>query len=257
MEYSVNSYRKVAINKKFSSLKEVTEETTSYVSDPSKVIPEDFRRAALQVSKILDNTSEDIKEEIPRNMFVFLKASAIQDESFEIDLDKDIDEQYLTEKAEILIAIIYRSYLCPNKEALDKVLLRNEKKKKKFSIAEMEPEDVEDLKEDTNRLRKEYLNGLENFDSLDDYLDDEYEFNKFLEEREEDYTDDLSFKEKVNLKKLDRKTRKRVNKEEEMFEDRLESIDFDKEKKTRKEKSLVHKLVQKMKSKKNNDRDEE
>ena len=243
MEYSVNSYRKVAIKKKFSELKALTEETTKYVSDSSLEVPEDFKRACLQVSKILSNTKQEIKEDIPANMFSFLESTKIQDESFEINLEKDIDEQYLSEKAEILIAIIYRSYLCPNKEVLDKLLLKNEKKKKKHSLSEFDQDDEMGLEEDDPRkLKRDYLNGLENFDSLDDYLDDEYEFNKFLEEKEEEYTDDLCYKEKMDLKKLDRKTKKRANKELEMFESRLESIDFNNEKRERKERSLPYKV---------------
>jgi len=265
MYYSVNSYRKVAIVKRFSDLKDITEETTKYVLDSSLPVPEDFKIACGEVMSILSNTKQEIKDEIPQNMFAFLASNRIAGSNADIDYEKDIDENDLSEKASLLIAIIYRSYLCPNKEALDQILIKNDKRKKKDkekvkakknSIAEMNDEDVEELTEDAARLRRTYLAGLENFATLDDYLDDEYEFNKFLEEREEDFTDDLSFKEKVDLKKLDRKTRKRAAKEVEMFEDRLERIDFNNEKMLRKEKSIIYKLKKKISSKKKEEDEE-
>ena len=267
MYYSVNSYRKVAIEKRFSDLKDITEETTKYVLDSSLAVPEDFKIACGEVMSILSNTKQEIKDEIPQNMFAFLAANRIAGSKADIDYEKDIDENDLTEKASLLIAIIYRSYLCPNKEALDQILIKNDKKKnkekdkdkakvKKNSIADLEEDDIEEITEDAARLRRTYLAGLENFDTLDDYLDDEYEFNKFLEEREEDFTDDLSFKEKVDLKKLDRKTRKRAAKEVEMFEDRLERIDFNTEKMLRKEKSIIYKLKNKISSKKKEEDEE-
>lgn len=255
MEYSVNSYRKIAVKQRFSDLKEITEETTKYVSDSSLEVTTEFKRACTEVMAVLSNTKADIKEEIPKNMFLFLAANEDVEHKNELDLTQDIDSLELSEKAILLISIIYRSYLCPNKEALDEILLKNDKKKKKKKI-----EDVDESKETefkfskdsymeaiSERERINYLNGLENFDSLDDFLDDEYEFNKFLDERENNFEKDLSVQEKINLKKIDRKTRKRARKEMDLFENRLETLDFKAEKQRKKEKSLFYKLTHKAK----------
>lgn len=259
MEYSVNSYRKIAVKQRFSDLKEITEETTKYVSDSSLEVTTEFKRACTEVMAVLSNTKADIKEEIPKNMFLFLAANEDVEHKNELDLTQDIDSLELSEKAILLISIIYRSYLCPNKEALDEILLKNDKKKKKKKI-----EDVDESKETefkfskdsymeaiSERERINYLNGLENFDSLDDFLDDEYEFNKFLDERENNFEKDLSVQEKINLKKIDRKTRKRARKEMDLFENRLETLDFKAEKQRKKEKSLFYKLRHRTKKTKN------
>lgn len=252
MEYSVNSYRKVAIEKKFSELKQITEETTEYVSDQNKEMDPEFKKACAEVLAVLSNTKSEIKDEVPNSMLLFLEGRKDPNEIVSFDFEKDIDELPLSQKASLLIAIVYRSYLCPNKDALDEILLKNEKKKKKkaTSLANLTQEEVKDELDDNARLRKDYLLGLENFDTLEDYLDDEYEFNKFLDDKEDDFTEDLSYKEKIDMKKLDRKTRKRAAKELEMFEDRLESVDFANEKQKKREKRLTYKLIQKIKSKK-------
>lgn len=261
MEYSVNSYRKVAVKQRFSDLKKITEETTKYVSDANLQVTDDFKLACNEVMAILANTKPEVKEEVPNNMFLFLAANEDVHYKNEIDHDKDIDSQNLSEKAIYLISIIYRSYLCPDKQALDEILMKNEKKKKRKKKEDQfdyqEENDEESFKfssdssmDDYEELREEYLNGLENFDSLDDFLDDEYQFNKFLDEREKDYEKKLCIQEKLNNKKLDRKTRKRARKEMEMFENRLETKDFKEEKRKRKENSLLYKLSHRTKTNK-------
>ena len=260
MEYSVNSYRKVAIKQRFSDLKKITEETTKYVSDSSLEVTAEFKKACTEVMAVLSNTKSEIKEEVPKNMFLFLAANEDVEHKKDLDLEKDIDSLELSEKAILLISIIYRSYLCPDKQALDEILLKNDKKKKKKMVEESKDNsDGTEFKFSkdsymeaiSEREKINYLNGLENFDSLDDFLDDEYEFNKFLDERENSFEKDLSAQERINLKKLDRQTRKRARKEMDMFETRLETLDFKAEKQRRKERSLVYKLTHKAKKSKN------
>ena len=230
-------------------MKEITEETTKYVSDSSLVVTDEFKLACNEVLAVLSNTSSEIKEEIPKNMFLFLAANQDVEYKNEIDYEKDIEELNLSDKALFLVSIIYRSYLCPNKDALDEILLKNDKKKKKKKVEEKVNEEKEfrfssdSEMVDDEELRDTYLNGLENFDSLDDFLDDEYQFNKFLDERENDFEKNLYLQEKLNNKKLDRKTRRRARKEMEMFENRLETLDFKAEKQRRIERSLIYKLM--------------
>ena len=131
MEYSVNSYRKVAVKQRFSDLKKITEETTKYVSDGSMKVTDDFKLACNEVMAVLDNTKPEVKEEVPNNMFLFLAANEDVHFKNEIDHDKDLDSQNLSEKAIYLISIIYRSYLCPDKQALDEILMKKKKKKKR------------------------------------------------------------------------------------------------------------------------------
>ena len=88
----------------------------------------EYSVAITEVLYILKYLPKDMTANIPTNFLNFLNENSIPDYKPDFDLSKGLDNVRLKHKTKILLAIIYRNYICSEQERLDydKILLQNE-----------------------------------------------------------------------------------------------------------------------------------
>ena len=88
----------------------------------------EYRIAATEVACILDYFSEEFKANIPTNFLKFLNEQAIPDYNPNFDFSHGLDRLELRNKTKALLAMIYRNYICSEKEKIEyeKILKQNE-----------------------------------------------------------------------------------------------------------------------------------
>ena len=88
----------------------------------------EYRIAATEVACILDYFSEEFKANIPTNFLKFLNEQAIPDYNPNFDFSHGLDRLELRNKTKALLAMIYRNYMCSEKEKVEyeKNLKQNE-----------------------------------------------------------------------------------------------------------------------------------
>lgn len=95
------------------------------------MITNDLKIASKELNEILNNlVPEEYVSKIPKKFRNFLMEIEDKDYVFQVDLDKNIDEQNITEKTKDLITVIYRNYWCneEKRKELDMILTENERK---------------------------------------------------------------------------------------------------------------------------------
>lgn len=88
----------------------------------------EYRIAATEVVYILDYFSEEFKANIPTNFLKFLNEQAIPEYNPNFDFSHGLDRLELRNKTKVLLAMIYRNYICSEKEKVEyeKILKQNE-----------------------------------------------------------------------------------------------------------------------------------
>lgn len=88
----------------------------------------EYRIAATEVVYILDYFSEEFKANIPTNFLKFLNEQAIPEYNPNFDFSHGLDRLELRNKTKALLAMIYRNYMCSEKEKVEyeKNLKQNE-----------------------------------------------------------------------------------------------------------------------------------
>ena len=88
----------------------------------------EYRIAATEVVYILDYFSEEFKANIPTNFLKFLNVQAIPEYNPNFDFSHGLDRLELRNKTKTLLAMIYRNYICSEKEKIEyeKILKQNE-----------------------------------------------------------------------------------------------------------------------------------
>ena len=88
----------------------------------------EYRIAATEVVYILDYFSEEFKANIPTNFLKFLNEQAIPEYNPNFDFSHGLDRLELRNKTKTLLAMIYRNYICSEKEKTEheKILKQNE-----------------------------------------------------------------------------------------------------------------------------------
>lgn len=97
--------------------------------------------AITEVLHILKYLPDSLTSNIPTKFLNFLNENSIPNYKPDFDLSKGLDNVKLKHKTKILLAIIYRNYICSEQERLDydKILTQNEneyqiKLKEKYNI---------------------------------------------------------------------------------------------------------------------------
>lgn len=76
----------------------------------------ELKNSAVEINAIFDNLSDDLLEKIPPHLKDFFKQIASDNYHFEYDKTKTLDEQNLMPKTKGVLALIYRDYICNEKE---------------------------------------------------------------------------------------------------------------------------------------------
>ena len=135
----------------------------------------EYSVAITEVLYILKYLPKDMTANIPTNFLKYLNENSIPDYKPDFDLSKGLDNVRLKHKTKILLAIIYRNYICSKQERLDydKILLQNEneyqiKLKEKYNTDNIfkETKTSDDNNNDINQLviyKKSYFTRIKDF----------------------------------------------------------------------------------------------
>lgn len=102
------------------------------------MVSEELSEAVVELNTILENTSPEVLEKIPEKFIKFMKSIASTTYQFEYDKTKPLEEQNIKPKTKGLIALIYKDFLCDEKEKqeylnnISKVLEDVEQEKRKM-----------------------------------------------------------------------------------------------------------------------------
>lgn len=76
----------------------------------------EYRQALFEVYKILENTDEEIINKIPEKFMKFVKENMDTNYKFELEKGKELIKQNLKDETKQIIALIYKDYICDEKE---------------------------------------------------------------------------------------------------------------------------------------------
>lgn len=76
----------------------------------------EYRQALFEVYKILENTDEEIINKIPEKFIKFVKENMDTNYKFELQKGKELIKQNLKDETKQIIALIYKDYICDEKE---------------------------------------------------------------------------------------------------------------------------------------------
>ena len=80
------------------------------------MVTKELSEAAVEFNIILEYTSEELKNKIPKKFLDFLQSIQSKTYKFEYDKTKKLDEQKLKPKTRGLIALVYQDYICNEAE---------------------------------------------------------------------------------------------------------------------------------------------
>ena len=90
-----------------------------------------YKNALSEVNAIINNSDENVINKIPNKFMNFVQNNMNKSYTIEMDLDKEILEQNISNEAKSIIALIYRDYICPKAERqilLEKEMMERHKK---------------------------------------------------------------------------------------------------------------------------------
>lgn len=100
-----------------------------------------YRNALTEVNAVINNSQEDIINRIPNRFKNFINQNMNNSYSVDIQPDKSILEQNISNEAKSIIALIYRDYICSEterNELIKKEILKREEeehiKREKYKI---------------------------------------------------------------------------------------------------------------------------
>ena len=124
----------------------------------------EYKVAITEVLYILKYLPKSLTSNIPTNFLNFLNSNSIPDYKPDFDLSKGLDNVKLKNKTKILLAIIYREYICSEQERSDynKILTQNEneyqiKLKEKYNINNIFNETKKEKTSDNNTTNSNQL----------------------------------------------------------------------------------------------------
>lgn len=117
-------------------------------------VTKELSKAAVEVLDILRYCSDDVLNKIPQKFIDYLNDIQSFDYVFEYDKTKKLEDQNLSPQAYYIIGLIYKDYICDDKERLD--YLRELNKFKQEDIASKnEKYPIEKLFKNTSNMSNE------------------------------------------------------------------------------------------------------
>lgn len=86
------------------------------------MVTKELSKAATEVNIILENSKSDVKNKVPYNFKEFLKDIEDKTYTFNYDTNKRLNEQKISNLARGIITLIYKDYLCKDREGYLKEL---------------------------------------------------------------------------------------------------------------------------------------
>ena len=111
------------------------------------MVTKELSEAAVEFNSILEYTSEDLKNKIPKKFLDFLQSIQSKTYKFEYDKTKKLDEQKLKPKTRGLIALVYQDYIC-NEAEKEEYIKKSQKLIKQIEESKREKYNPNDIFKD-------------------------------------------------------------------------------------------------------------
>ena len=111
------------------------------------MVTKELSEAAVEFNRILEYTSEDLKNKIPKKFLDFLQSIQSETYKFEYDKTKKLDEQKLKTKTRGLIALVYQDYIC-NEAEKEEYIQKSQKLIKQIEESKREKYNPNDIFKD-------------------------------------------------------------------------------------------------------------
>lgn len=121
------------------------------------MVTKELSEAAVEFNCILNNSSQEIINKIPKKFITFMKNIASTTYTFNYDKSKKLNEQNIKPETRGLISLVYQAYICSEEEKNNYILkCKNYEIKKEKELREKyNPDDI-------FKNRKNVQNTLEN-----------------------------------------------------------------------------------------------
>ena len=113
----------------------------------NNMVTKELSEAAVEFNRILEYTSEDLKNKIPKKFLDFLQSIQSETYKFEYDKTKKLDEQKLKPKTRGLIALVYQDYIC-NEAEKEEYIQKSQKLIKQIEESKREKYNPNDIFKD-------------------------------------------------------------------------------------------------------------
>ena len=144
-------------------------------------VSEEYKIAATEVLSILEYLPQNEVNKIPDKFKEFLRQNSISDYNPKFDYSLGLDKIELKHKTKLLLAMIYKDYLCSEEERLEynKILYQNEENYQKHLREKYNPDDI--FKKANSRQDASRAEFTENNTSLIKYEESIWEkFKNFI-----------------------------------------------------------------------------
>ena len=111
------------------------------------MVTKELSEAAVEFNSILEYTTEDLKNKIPKKFLDFLQSIQSKTYKFEYDKTKKLDEQKLKPKTRGLIALVYQDYIC-NEAEKEEYIQKSQKLIKQIEESKREKYNPNDIFKD-------------------------------------------------------------------------------------------------------------
>ena len=111
------------------------------------MVTKELSEAAVEFNSILEYTSEDLKNKIPKKFLDFLQSIQSKTYKFEYDKTKKLDEQKLKPKTRGVIALVYQDYIC-NEAEKEEYIQKSQKLIKQIEESKREKYNPNDIFKD-------------------------------------------------------------------------------------------------------------
>ena len=107
-------------------------------------ILEEYKIATTEVLDILEYLPQSEVDKIPNKFIEFLKENSISDYNPNFDYSLGLDKIELKYKTKLLLAMIYKNYICSEEERLEynKILYQNEETYQKYLKEKYNPDNL-------------------------------------------------------------------------------------------------------------------
>lgn len=128
------------------------------------MVTKEIKIEAKEMNELLNSiVPNEYVLKIPQKFREFLKRIEDKEYVFNVDLNKDIDEQNITEKTKDLITVIYRNYWCneEERENLDRILTKNEREYQEKLREKYNPDNLFKKQNEENQVHPENVSLIE------------------------------------------------------------------------------------------------
>lgn len=136
-------------------------------------ITKEQKMAYTEVVEVLKYMSKEEVDKIPKNIVKYYTDNMDTYYNFKIDAEKTFEEQNLSEKAKIVLAILFRDYWATEKQK-EKI-----EQKEKYDIYKLELEKQEKYNSD-NIFKKRNIEEVEETTAIVEYKKENW-YNKFIQ----------------------------------------------------------------------------